>query len=61
MKTPAPDPGGPPRLAEAAARRLRLQADAITARLNAVYSRRPAEVDPAMQCAQMESLDKDPW
>jgi hypothetical protein len=26
-----------------------------------VYSRRPAEVDPAMQCAQMESLDKDPW
>ena len=39
----------------------RQKADAITKRLNAVYSRQPAELDPAMQRAQMESLDKDAW
>ncbi len=78
MKTAVSVPDDLFRLAEAAARRLRVsrsrlyataisefldrqKADAITERLNAVYSRRSAEVDPAMQRAQMQSLDKDSW
>jgi metal-responsive CopG/Arc/MetJ family transcriptional regulator len=78
MKTAVSVPDDLFRLAEAAARRLRVsrsrlyataisefldrqKADAITERLNAVYSRRPAEVDPAMQRAQMQSIDKDSW
>ncbi len=78
MKTAVSVPDDLFRLAEAAARRLRVtrsrlyataisefldrqQADAITERLNAVYSRLPAEVDPAMHRAQVQSLDKDSW
>jgi hypothetical protein len=66
------------RLAEAAARRLRVsrsqlyataisefldkqQADSITERLNEVYSRRPAKVDPALNRAQLRSLGKNSW
>jgi len=36
----------------------RQEANAITERLNDVYSRRPAEVDSALQRAQLESLEK---
>jgi DNA-binding transcriptional MocR family regulator len=39
----------------------RRQADAVTERLNAVYSRRPAKLDAALQRAQLRSLDKDSW
>jgi len=39
----------------------RRQTHAITKRLNAVYSRRHAKVDPALQRAQLKSLDKDSW
>jgi hypothetical protein len=66
------------RLAEAAARRLRVsrsqlyataisefldrrRTDSITERLNDVYSRRPAKVDPALQRAQLKLLDKGSW
>jgi metal-responsive CopG/Arc/MetJ family transcriptional regulator len=66
------------RLAEAAAKRLRVsrsqlyatalaefldrrRTNAITERLNEVYSHRPARVDPALQRAQLKSLDKDSW
>jgi metal-responsive CopG/Arc/MetJ family transcriptional regulator len=66
------------RMAEAAARRLRVSRselyaraieeflkqqneDAITERLNAVYSRRLAKLDPALHRAQLKSLPKDPW
>jgi hypothetical protein len=35
--------------------------DAVTERLNKVYSCRFAEVDPALQRAQLSSLDKDDW
>lgn len=66
------------RLAESAARRLRLsrselyakaiaeylqrrQDDAITERLNAVYSRQPAELDAGLHRAQLASLPKDDW
>ena len=33
----------------------------ITRRLNEVYSRRPAKVDPAVARAQLKSLPKDSW
>jgi predicted transcriptional regulator len=66
------------RLAETAARRLRMsrsqlyaaaladfltrqQTDAVTERLNEVYSRRHAKVDPVLQRAQLTSLAKDSW
>lgn len=66
------------RLADAAARRLRVsrsqlyataiaefldrrQTSAITERLNEVYALRRARVDPALQRAQLKSLDKDSW
>ena len=39
----------------------RRQGDAITERLNEVYSRRPAKVDSALHRAQLRSLDKDSW
>jgi len=39
----------------------RQQTNAVTERLNEVYSRRPAKVDPALHRAQMRSLDKDSW
>jgi predicted transcriptional regulator len=66
------------RMAEAAARRLRIsrsqlyaealaeflksrQTDAVTERLNEVYTRRPAKVDPVLHRAQLASLEKDSW
>jgi hypothetical protein len=33
----------------------------ITERLNDVYSRQPAKVDPGLHCAQLKSLDEDAW
>lgn len=39
----------------------RRQTDAVTERLNEVYTRRSAKVDPALQRAQLRSLDKDSW
>jgi predicted transcriptional regulator len=78
MKTAVSVPDDLFRLAEAAARRLRVsrsklyataiseflerqQTSAVTERLNEVYSRRPAKVDPALLRAQLRSLDKDSW
>jgi len=66
------------RLADAAARRLRVsrsqlyataiseflnrqQGNAVTERLNEVYSRRPATVDRAFDRAQLRSVNKDSW
>ena len=66
------------RLAEAAARRLRVSrselyakaiadylerqnGNAITERLNEVYSRRPAKLDPGLHRAQLKSLERDGW
>ncbi len=34
---------------------------AITERLNQVYSDRPAELDPALHHAQLNSVEKDSW
>lgn len=34
---------------------------AITERLNVVYSRRPARLDPALHRAQLKSLRRDDW
>jgi predicted transcriptional regulator len=39
----------------------RQQSDAITERLNEVYSRRPAKVDSALHSAQLKSVEKDSW
>ena len=39
----------------------RQKSNAITERLNEVYSRRPAKVDPAFHLAQLQSIDKDSW
>ena len=66
------------RLAEEAARRLRVsrselyakaiaeflqrqQGNAITERLNGVYSRQPAKVESGLHRAQLKSLAKDAW
>jgi predicted transcriptional regulator len=66
------------RMAEAAARRLRVsrselyakaiaeflnsqREDSITERLNDLYSRRTAKLDPGLQRAQLKSLEKDTW
>jgi metal-responsive CopG/Arc/MetJ family transcriptional regulator len=35
--------------------------NAITERLNDVYSRRPAKLDAALHRAQLKSLEKDTW
>ena len=37
------------------------QANAITERLNDVYSRNPAKVDAGLHRAQLSSLGKDDW
>jgi hypothetical protein len=37
----------------------RQQGNAVTQRLNEVYSRRPATVDRALHRAQLRSLEKD--
>jgi len=39
----------------------RQQANAVTERLNEVYSRRPAKLDPALQRAQLRSIPKESW
>jgi metal-responsive CopG/Arc/MetJ family transcriptional regulator len=39
----------------------RHQANAVTERLNEVYSRRPAAVDSALHRAQLKSLKEDSW
>ena|ERR1035441_10559659 len=39
----------------------RQQGNAITERLNEVYSRGPAKLDPALHRAQLKSLEKDAW
>ena len=48
--------------AKAIAEYLKLQQDnAITERLNDVYSRRPAKLDSGLRRAQLKSLEKDAW
>jgi metal-responsive CopG/Arc/MetJ family transcriptional regulator len=37
------------------------QGSAITERLNDVYSRIPAKAEPALERAQLRSLEKDAW
>jgi predicted transcriptional regulator len=78
MKTAVSLPDDLFRLADAAARRLRVsrsklyataiseflnrqQGNAVTERLNEVYSRRPATVDRAFDRAQLRSVNKDSW
>ena len=39
----------------------RQKSDRITQRLNEVYLRHPAKVDPAFHRAQLMSIDKDSW
>ena len=39
----------------------RQQGNAVTERLNEVYSRRPAKVDSGLHRAQLKSLEKDDW
>ena len=78
MKTAVSVPDDLFRLADAAAKRLRVsrsqlyaaalaeylgrqQTDAITERLNEVYSRLDAKLDPVLNDAQMASLDRESW
>jgi metal-responsive CopG/Arc/MetJ family transcriptional regulator len=39
----------------------RRQSNAITERLNDVYSASPAKLDPGLNRAQLKSLEKDAW
>ena len=39
----------------------RRKANAITERLNQVYSQHRAEVDPVLQIAQLDSIKKQSW
>jgi metal-responsive CopG/Arc/MetJ family transcriptional regulator len=39
----------------------RQESNSITERLNEVYLRRTAKVDPALHRAQLKHLDKDSW
>jgi metal-responsive CopG/Arc/MetJ family transcriptional regulator len=39
----------------------RQQSDAGTERLNKIYARHPARVDPALQRAQLRTLETDSW
>lgn len=78
MKTAVSVPDDLFRLAETAARRLRVsrsqlyataiaeflhrqQSNAVTERLNDVYSHRHAKVDSVLNRAQLSSVDKDTW
>jgi hypothetical protein len=78
MKTAVSLPDDLFRVAEAAARRLRVSrsqlyataisefldrngSEAVTKRLDEIYSRRPAAVDPALHRAQLKSVRKDGW
>jgi metal-responsive CopG/Arc/MetJ family transcriptional regulator len=66
------------RMAEAAARKLKIsrsqlyataiaeflerrQTSKITERLNRIYAKERSELDPALQSAQLRSLEKDDW
>lgn len=33
----------------------------VTARLNEIYGKEPAKLDPVMNLAQLQALRKDPW
>jgi predicted transcriptional regulator len=78
MKTAVSVPDDLFRLAEAAARRLRVSRsrlyatalaeflnrknkDVVTERLNEVYSRQDAKLDPVLHRAQLRSVDKESW
>lgn len=78
MKTAISLPDDLFRMAEAAARKLRMsrsklyaaaiseflerrRASNITARLNKIYSRESSELDPALQSAQLRSLETEDW
>jgi predicted transcriptional regulator len=39
----------------------RQHGNAITERLNDVYSRHPAKVDSGLHCAQLKTIEKDVW
>lgn len=39
----------------------RQQSNAITDRLNEIYKRRPAKLDPALHRAQLKSIQKESW
>lgn len=39
----------------------RHETDAVTERLNEVYGRRRAKVDPALQRAQFRTIEKNSW
>ena len=39
----------------------RQQSHAVTERLNEVYARRPAKLDPALHRAQLRSIQKESW
>ena len=39
----------------------RQRTNSVTERLNEVYSRRLAKPDPALNRAQLDSIDKDSW
>lgn len=39
----------------------RQQSTAITERLNEIYKRRPAKLDPALHRAQLKSIQKESW
>jgi predicted transcriptional regulator len=39
----------------------RQDSNAVTERLNDIYSKQPATVDPAFLAAQMHTLEKDAW
>ena len=39
----------------------RQHSDAVTERLNEIYKRRPAKLDPALHRAQLKSIQKESW
>ena len=39
----------------------RQQANSITERLDEIYERRPAKLDPALHRAQVKSIQKESW
>ena len=39
----------------------RQHSDAATERLNEIYKRRPAKLDPALHRAQLKSIQKESW
>ena len=39
----------------------RQQSNAVTERLNEIYKRRPAKLDPALHRAQLKSIQKESW